>query len=62
MVSPGNPGDETRGGILSKDFGFRPRCAAADLGVAGCAQAEILHLALFTLPPPAGRTAGRLRE
>jgi hypothetical protein len=30
MVSPSNPGDETRGGILSKDFGFRPRMHARE--------------------------------
>jgi hypothetical protein len=31
MVSPGNRGDETCGGILSKDFGFRPRMHAREL-------------------------------
>jgi hypothetical protein len=33
MVSPSNPDDETCGGILSKDFGFRPRCVAARAGI-----------------------------
>jgi len=30
MVSPSNDGDETWGGILSKDFGFRPRMHARE--------------------------------
>jgi hypothetical protein len=59
MVSPGNRGDETCGGILSKDFGFRRRCAAAGLGLAGCPRAGILRLAFSTRRrPPAGRRAG----
>jgi len=58
MVSPGNPGDETRGGILSKDFGFRRDARLRTLAVTRCWVAASEN-ELKNFGP--GRMAARLR-
>jgi hypothetical protein len=61
MVSPGNPGDETGGRILSKDFGFRPADAPADLGRGGAAAGWRRVKGELKNSGP-GRTADRLEQ